>query len=208
MTEDETAFEAFSAVINSENRNVIDITFDGDLNYAKTYVIDFSTLVNKYEIEITGKSSISFTTEPEPAVKLSGITHSIGVGNVNIDGDVVDGGTVGITATVLNLDGECKIAPNDNLLQGFKVELNNVTTKTKTVNIICALYNSNNVIKRVLISSKEIAGSSTDAVELGTIIDGATFEDGYAKIYVWDSIENKSPFVGSTKIAIDTPVAE
>lgn len=178
MGEDGETFADFTATLNG--LTAVDITFGGDLKYSKDYVIYYSGLKNSSNVAITGTSSLSFTTEAEPDIKLESITLTKGIGSsVTEPANLEDDGTI----------------------QGFKVALSNKADSAKTVNIVCALYNGNGIIKRVLTSEKAIDATATEMVELGTLID-ASYAGGFAKIYIWDNVSNKTPFVGATRFEI------
>jgi len=178
MGEDGETFADFTATLNG--LTAVDITFGGDLNYSKDYVIYYSGLKSSSNVALTGTNSLSFTTEAEPDIKLESITLTKGIGSsVTEPANLQDDGTI----------------------QGFKVALSNKADSAKTVNIVCALYNGNGIIKRVLTSEKAIDATATEMVELGTLID-ASYAGGFAKIYIWDNVSNKTPFVGATRFEI------
>lgn len=180
MGEDGETFADFTATLNG--LTAVDITFGGDLKYSEDYVIYYSGLKNSSNVAITGTNSLSFTTEAEPDIKLESITLTKGIGS----------------SVTEQTDG---ILEADSSIQGFKVALSNKADSAKTVNIVCALYNGNGIIKRVLTSEKAIDATATEMVELGTKID-ASYAGGFAKIYIWDNVSNKTPFVGATRFEI------
>ena len=173
MGVDGEPFEGFTATIGASNELLV--TFGSDLAYSKTYEIYLSGLKSTTNVGLTGTNSLIFTTEAAPVVEIENIVLTKGIGSsVTEPANLEDDGTI----------------------QGFKVYLNNYAAEAKTVNIVCALYNGNGIIKRVLTSEKSIDATSTEMVELGTLID-SSYAGGFAKIYIWNNLSDKAPFVGS-----------
>lgn len=170
------AFTNFTTAIGDTNEVVL--TFVSDLKYSTNYTINYAGLASTAGAPLKGTSRLSFTTEAEPEIVINSITRTKGIGS---------------SVTIL---GEEDFLSADGSIQGFKVSISNKTSDVKTVNIVCALYNSNGIINRVLTAEKDITAASTDVVELGTKI-GTAYANGSAKIYIWNNVSDKVPFVGS-----------
>ena len=188
---DITVLDAEIGVYKNGDAMVIDedytITFSGPtfninfvraLDYSTPYSIDFSTVKSASDVALSSssKSSISFTTEARPDIILEGVKLTKGIGS----------------SVTEQTDG---IIEADSSIQGFNVSLKNVAAQPKTVTIVCALY-QNGIIKRVLTSEKTIDATSTEMVELGTSIESG-YAGGVAKIYIWDNLSNRTPFIGA-----------
>ena len=168
-------FTDFTATVGAANE--VKITFGSDLAYSTQYVIFYGNLESSSGASVSGTSnSLTFTTESEPLVQVESITLTKGVGSAVIEQDD-------------------DILEADNTIQGFKVSVKNIVAEAKTVNIVCALYNAKGIIKRVFTSEKSIDATATEMVELGTYID-SSYAGGFAKIYIWNNLSDKSPFVG------------
>lgn len=172
MTVDGEPFDGFSATLNGTT--AFDVNFLNDLDYSMPYVISFANVKSVSEAAVSGKNTLSFTTEAKPDIEIVGdIALTKGIGSAVEDVDYLSTGSV----------------------HGFKVTLKNNTSAAKTVNIVCAIYNENGIIEKVLTSEKAIDATATEVLEIGTLIK-SEYLGGKAKIYVWDNLTNKSPFVG------------
>ena len=164
----------FTAELGAANE--VKITFESDLAYSTQYVIFYGDLKSSSGASVAGtKNSLTFTTESEPLVQVKNITLTKCVGSA-----------------VEERDDDFLIA--DDTTQGFKVSL--INESAETVNIVCIIY-ANGIIKEIL----TVDATATEVVELGTCID-QSYAGGFAKIYIWDNVSNKTPFVGSTRFEI------
>lgn len=183
MKKDYATFVDFTATINPMYPNILDVTFLGDMDYDTEYIIDYAACENLAGETVSGYSKLVFRTELEPVITLDNIIFTKGVGSAVTETDPASFGD------------------DDSNIQGFKVFVNNKASQATTVNIVCALYDSDDIIKKVISTEKSISASSVEAVELGTIID-STLDGGKVKIYVWDNLSDKTPFIGCTEIEI------
>ena len=176
MKKDYAIFEGFTATINALQTNVLDITFLSDFDYDTEYTIDYGACENLSGQTVSGYSKLIFRTELEPVITLDEIILTKGVGSA-------------VTETAPESFGD-----DDSNIQGFKIFVNNKASEATTVNLICALYDSDDIIKKVVSTEKCIGASSVEAVELGTIID-SSLDGGKVKIYVWDNLFGMSDVI-------------
>ncbi|MFA7636490.1 MAG: hypothetical protein WCX81_01860 [Monoglobales bacterium] len=184
------AFVDFTATRNAVNTNVVDVVFDNDSNPATPYYLDFNV---RYEIDfsgckkagdiaVSGINKIEFTVEPAPILEVESSTLISGVG----------------TSTITHPS----YFTGDNSLQGCTINLKNKdASNSKTVTIVCALYDDNGLIDKMVTSKKVIAAGSSDTIGLGTIIP-TTVSGGKAKLFIWNDVSEKRPYVGSIEYDI------
>lgn len=190
VTENGEIFNDFNATRNLENTKVVDVVFDNDLEYGATYVIDFSGCVATGDIPLTGSKTFhTFTVEAAPVVEVTSASILNGIG----------------TGTITTAD---ELSANDTV-QGFVVNLkNNDYTEAKSVAVFGAIYDSNGTLIKVVTSEKTIAADTEDTVGLGTVIPSVDVKSadpyvsvavagGKAKLFIWNSVVDKSPYVGS-----------
>lgn len=96
----------------------------------------------------------------------------------------------------------------DDTLQGWSVEVKNNTAEEQLLTIVCCLYDANGLLKKVVTSDKNIAAGADDIIGLGTVIpvssaSGVAFSGGKAKLYFWNNVSDKVPFVGAEEFSIN-----
>ena len=183
------AFTEFIPSIDIMDNTKIVVDFDNDLEYGATYELDFSAATG-VSGALTGEAKkITFTVEDAPVVDVTFASLLNGVGT----------GTINTTATTLTAG----IATP----QGWLVNIENNSAEIKDVVLFCGIYDSNGMLIKVVTSEKTIAAGDSDAIGLGTVIpatsaSSVTVAGGKAKLFVWNNVTDRSPYVGAFEFAI------
>ncbi len=183
VKKDNAVFNDYLASINVIDSTKIDIAFDADLAYGSTYVIDFAETKDESDVAVSGKTSISFKVESAPEVEVSSV-------------ELISGINSGSTITV-----PTDLVANGSL-QGWTINVTNNAAEAKNITIFCGIYDVNGTLKKVVSSEKTVAAESSDSIGLGTVIPtasdaGVSFSGGFAKLFVWNNVNDKSPYVAA-----------
>ena len=159
------------------------------MKYSTKYEFDFSGCKCAENVALSGNvKKLTFTTEAAPVVEVTDAKLISGIGS----------GTITYPTEITA----------NNSLQGWVIDVKNNTEEAKTVTVVCTLYDVNGLLKKVVTSDKTIAAAATDSIGLGTVIpttsdSGVAFSGGKAKIYIWNNVADKSPFVGAYEFSIN-----
>ncbi len=94
----------------------------------------------------------------------------------------------------------------DGSAQGYTLTLANSSASELNIALILVLFDNDGIIRKMVNTERTLAGNAQLEFGIGTIMD-ASLAGGKAKLYVWDTFANKSPFVAeiSRNIASVTP---
>lgn len=166
----------FSVMLNDIDSKIVEVTINA-LEYGATYVIDYSDYSNGSTLVVNNPATLTFTVEEEPEVLISNPT-------------IIAGIETGTITYPVNVTADA--------LQGFIVDVDNGALSDKDITLVCALYDDNGLLKKVVTSSKTVLAGATDSIVVGTFIPAATdvgVNYDKVKIFVWDTMENKSPYI-------------
>ncbi len=90
----------------------------------------------------------------------------------------------------------------DGSAQGYTLTLDNSSASEVNVALILVLFDSNGIIRKMVNTERTLSGNTQLEFGIGTVMD-ASVADGTAKLYIWDTFANKSPFVTGISRGID-----
>lgn len=96
----------------------------------------------------------------------------------------------------------------DDSLQGWTIDVKNNADEAQVLTVVCCLYDAKGLLKKVVTSDKTIAAGADDTIGFGTVIpavsaSGVAFTGGKAKLYFWNNVSDKVPFVGAKEFSIN-----
>lgn len=186
----------FTALL--DGLNVVKIEIIGSLEYGAIYVINYGEYTSSGAPVLNDPATITFTVEDEP--------------KVIVEKPVLLSGLE--TGAIKTDDSSTSVKVGS--LTGFMLDVENTAVSDKEVTVVCALYDSTGLLRKIVSSTKTISSGVKDQIAVGTLIDEKTesevnfaggTEDGQsiAKIFVWDNMSNKSPYVAAFNFDIVTP---
>lgn len=190
IKEDNIDFTDYTSGANMIDAKKYEITFNNDLVYGATYEINFSDLKSlrgMNEIDLVGDFELIFTVEEAPEMAITSISPITGLG-------------AGAVNEVSNFTA-------DDSLQGALINFENYSSGNKDLTIVMAVYDSNGLVKKSVTSEKRLLPNSSLTIGVGTVIpsvtyDSVAFAGGKVKIFIWDNLSNKKPFIGSCEFEI------
>lgn len=188
----------YNADYYGEEYNIIKITIN-ELEYNHEYVIDYSDLISfdGGNPVVNDPATITFTVEEEPEVK---VAPPVFLSTLDTGAIIPDDAATEVIAETLT---------------GWMIDVENGASFDKEITLVCALYDDNGLLKKIVTSSKTVLAGTTDQVAVGTYIPSETdvyvddtegnVDFNMAKIFVWDNMENKSPYVAAFSYDIVAP---
>ena len=159
--------------------NSVVIAFTEDLNFGSSYTVELAGVTDDLG-QVMGEETISFTVESEPDVRLGELKLIKGIG--------------GTSQTVSELTAA-------NGLQSISLELENLKSEAKDVNVMFAIYEASN---RRFVGLRNVV-TSIPANETRTVYIGADMTDLQGKIikaFVWESWSTLRPWFGGTELEV------
>ncbi len=169
-----------AALSGSDNKTVV-VTINEELDYGKTYTLDFSGVKREDGDAIEGSETktISFTTEAAPALYVAETNMYSGYDVYVEDEDVIGTGS----------------------LYTIAANVKNTVSDAKTATFIVAAYDVNGNLKETAYVSKDIAAGKTETMAAGMTIP-AELAGGTVKVFLWNNVSTMQPYVKPITAAI------
>lgn len=146
--------------------------------------------------------TLSFTAfasdESTPVVEVTSIEKLTGFNSSSI-------------ATTTLTEGVSTLTSDDDLAQGWIVNLKNNANSAKSVTVFCGIYDYNGKLVKVISSAKSVAAETEDSIGLGTIIPettatGVNIYGGDAKVrfFLWNNETDRSPYIEAISFDISS----
>ena len=162
--------EAYNVACGEDKKSVT-ISFTDGMEYDTNYVISFGGAKDANGFEIN--DSVSFLTEPAPAITAKKVAIYKGIGETADE------------KASLKADGS---------LQSVSVTLANHTEAKKDIVLIYAMYNSAGRLENVSYVSTVLEGKETASVIQGLNVS-ESMSGGFIKEFIWTKFSELNPYV-------------